>query len=286
MAEGNWRIDVGDADFEGEVVLRSREVPVVVDFWAPWCGPCRSLGPILERLADEHRGEFVLAKVDVDKSPATAQRFGVRSIPLVVALRDGEAVAEFTGAQPESAVRQFLARILPTAADKLAAEGDELAAAGHANAAEARYRGALAQEPRHGRALLGAARLLAERGEIDAALDHLARVSSPGGVGQEAERLAAELRTRAEPAANVEALRAKLARDPDDLGARLALGRALAARREYEPALAELLAVVERDREFEDQAARRAMLDVFEVLGRENPLTERFRAELARSLFR
>ena len=286
MAEGAYRSDVGDEDFERAVVERSREVPVVVDFWAPWCGPCRSLGPILDRLADEHRGEFVLAKVDVDRSPATAQRYAVRSIPLVLGLRDGEVVAEFTGAQPEGAVRQFLARLLPTESDKLAKEGDELAAAGHANAALERFRSALAQEPRHGRALLGAARLLAEAGDIDAALEHVARVTSPGSVGQEAERLAAELRTRAEPAADLGALRAKLARDPEDLAARLALGRALAARREYEPALQELLAVVERDREFEEQAARRAMLDVFEVLGREDPLTERFRAELARALYR
>lgn len=286
MAAATFRIDVGDADFEREVIERSGRVPVVVDFWAPWCGPCRTLGPILERLADEHGGAFVLAKVDVDRSPETAQRFAVRSIPLVVGLRSGEAVAEFTGAQPESAVRQFLARLLPSEADRLAVEGDELAQGGHANAAEERYREALAKDARNGRALVGLARLLAERDELPDALELLARVVSSGSVGQEAERLAAELRTRSEPAGDLGELRARVARDPRDLAGRLALGRALAARRDYEGALGELLGVVEADREFEDQAARRAMLDVFEVLGREHPLTERFRAELARALFR
>jgi putative thioredoxin len=280
------RIDVGDAAFEPEVLARSRSVPVVVDFWAPWCGPCRALGPLLERLADEHAGAFVLAKLDVDRAPAVAQRYGVRSIPLVLGFRDGAPVAEFVGAQPEAAVRQFLERLLPTAGDRLAAEGDELAAAGHENAAEERYREALGHEPRNGPALVGLARLLAERGTVAEALELLERVVPSGAVGAAAEQLAAQLRVRGEAPGDEAALRARVAARPDDLAAHLDLGRALAARGDYEAALAELLRVVEHDPQFAEQAARRAMLDVFGLLGRDHPLVERYRAELARALFR
>jgi putative thioredoxin len=279
----SWSIDVGDADFAREVVERSRTVPVVVDFWAPWCAPCRALGPLLERLADEHAGAFVLAKVNVDTAPAVAQAFGIRSIPAVKAFRDGAPVAEFVGAQPEPVVRQLLAAALPTEADRLARTA---AAAPDAAAAEAAYREALAADARHPGAMLGLARLLADRGDAAAALALLERVSPSSPLAKDAERLAAALRTRADGGGDETALRARVAADADDVATRLALGRALAANGRWEDALRELLEVVKRDRQLEDDAARRAMLDIFEVLGPGDPLTDRWRGELAKALFR
>jgi putative thioredoxin len=278
-------IDVGDADFEREVLARSEETPVVVDFWAPWCGPCRALGPLLERLASEHAGAFVLARVDTDQAPAVAQAFRIQSIPAVKAFRDGVVVAEFVGAQPETVVREFLRGVLPSDADRLAREGAAVAASGDGDAAEAKFRAALALEGRHARALVGLARILADRGAIAEATQLLERVAPSASVAGEAERLAAALRTGA-AAGDVDALRARLAAAPDDLAARLDLGRALAARGRHEEALAELLEVVRRDRSFADDAARRAMIDLFAVLGPDHPLTERYRSELAKSLFR
>ncbi len=282
MPESEWVVDVGDSDFETAVLERSATTPVVVDFWAPWCGPCRAIGPLLERLADEHRGAFILAKVNVDEAPAVAQAFGIQSIPAVKAFRDGMLAGEFVGAQPESTVRQLLALVLPTAADTLVS-----AAAGLPPAdAEAKLREALALEPRHAGALLGLARLLAARKETTEALRLLELVSPPSPLLADAERLAAELRTRGDGAGDEAALRARVAADPDDLQARLDLGRALAALGRHEDALAELLDLVKRDRQFGDDGARKAMVDLFAVLGSDHPLTDRFRGELAKALFR
>jgi putative thioredoxin len=275
-------LDVAEADFDREVVERSTTTPVVVDFWAPWCGPCRTLGPILERLAEEHAGAVVLAKVNVDEAPNLAARYRVQSIPAVKGFRDGELVAEFVGAQPESVVREFLTSLLPTDADRLVTDAVDLPAAD----AEARLREALDLEPRHERALLQLARRLSERGADADALDLLGRVLPHGPVAAEADRLAAILRTRLEGAGDEAALRARVGADPDDLRSRLDLGRALAARGRYEAALDELLDVVRRDVDFDDQAARKTMLDIFEVLGPHDMLTQRFRSALAQLLFR
>jgi len=244
-------VDVGDRDFEREVLERSRAVPVVVDFWAPWCGPCRTLGPVLEQLAREHAGAFVLAKVNVDEAPAVSQAFRIQSIPAVKGFRDGTLVAEFVGAQPEAAVRRFLDAVLPTAADRLARDGEACAA-----------------------------------GRDAEALPLLERISPTGPAAREAERLAAEIRMRAGATGDEAPLRARVTAAGTDLDARLQLGRLLAARQKYEDALAALLEVVRRDPRFADDAARKAMLDVFEVLGPEHPLTTQYRSELARALFR
>jgi putative thioredoxin len=281
-------LDVGDADFVHEVVEYSAEVPVIVDFWAPWCGPCRQLGPALERAVTEQRGAVRLAKVNVDESPQVARRFGVQSIPLVIAFKNGAPVADFVGAQPEPVLRRFVAGLLPSEADKLVSEAVELLKGGHSNAAEERLRSALAQDPRHPEALLALARVLGERGKAAEALALLELISAaPAQVEQAAEKLAAELRTAKDaPTADLAALRARAAAAPDDLTAKLELGRALAAAGRYEEALPVLLSIVERDKSFADEAPRKAMVDVFGLLGSDHPLVSEYRSALARVLFR
>jgi putative thioredoxin len=279
-----WIKDVTDASLDREVLQLSQQVPVVIDFWAPWCAPCRTLGPVLERLAEEYAGAFVLAKINVDENPGGATAFGIRSIPAVKAVQGGEVVDEFVGALPEPAVRQFLGRILPSDSDRLAAEGLGAERRGDRTGAAALYRRALEDDPNQPAARLGLGRLLSDS-DPEAALGELDRVLPATAERAEADRIAARLRLERGNGAGDAELRARVEREPNDLDARLRLARLLAAREEYEAALGHLLELVKRDRGYEDDAGRKSMLDIFQILGSGHPLTEKYRSELARLLF-
>ena len=277
--------DIAENEFEPQVVERSKQMPVVVDFWATWCEPCRTLGPLLERLATEYQGAFLLAKVNVDENPSLAAAFGVQSIPMVLGFRDGEVAAEFVGALPEDGVREFLSRLLPSVGELVAQEGDALRADGKTVEAEAAFRRALELDLRCDQALVGLASILSDRRDDTEALALLDRVSPDTPFRQEADRLAAAIRIRAAGTDDDGTLRERVSANPDDLEARFALAQALAASTRYDEALDEYLAITARDRAFQDGAARKAMLDIFELLGSGNEIAERYRAELAKVLF-
>jgi putative thioredoxin len=274
-------LDVSEQDFQQEVLDRSRTIPVVVDFWAPWCGPCRTLGPILERLAGQHAGEFQLVKLNTDENPRLAAQFRIQGIPAVKAFRDGRVVDEFVGALPEQQVKAWLAGILPTAADRLAKEGSELAGAGYANAAEDRFRQALAIDVNHPAAIAGLARILVARGETEEAKQLLRRMPAD----PEIAKLLAQLELQANGAADIDALRTQAEANPKDPAAAYELGAALAAAGDHGAALEALLASVRLDRHFEEDAARKAMLHIFQLLGDDHPLTGEYRRRLSSVLF-
>jgi putative thioredoxin len=272
--------DITTADFATAVLQRSQEVPVVVDFWAAWCGPCKVLGPLLERLTLEHDGAFELAKVDVDANQQLAVQFGVQGIPTVIAFHHGQPVAHFTGALPEPQLRAWIQQFLPTELDLKVDEARDAALGGDLDRAELLFREVLAEAADHQEAGTGLASLLIARGEQAEALIVLGKLTpSP-----EVDRLQAAARITASQDNDIPELERAVDADPNNPAPLLELAKALAGRGEYEPALDHLLRIVRAKREMKDEA-RKAMLDIFDVLGNEHPLTASYRRQLASALF-
>jgi putative thioredoxin len=272
--------DVDQAGFSVDVEERSRQVPVVVDFWAEWCTPCKVLSPALERAVEDQEGAVELAKVDVDANQQLAMRFGVQGIPTVVAFRNGEPVSRFTGALPEQAVRQWVEQLLPSDVDRAVDLARQMALDGDSAEAEAVLRTALQTEPSHIEAGTALASILIADSRPAEAEDVLARLSPTPEVTQ----LLAVARLQAGGTEDLAALLDR-ARQPDAAdGVRLEAGRGLAAQGRSADALEFLLSVVEEKGETAEEA-RQSMLDLFNVLGADHPLTADYRKRLAAAIF-
>ena len=274
--------DVTDADFEQAVIARSGEVPVLVDFWAPWCGPCRKLGPVLEKLAQEMAGAFVLAKLDSDQNPVAATRYQVRGIPHVILFVNGAVAGQFVGALPEAQVRAFLRKHCPSPADALIAEGRRHLAQGDQAAAREALEQALAMAPESSAVHLELARLALGRRDLDAVDAHLGHIPPLADEHEAGAHLrqAAALVREAAAVGSRQVVQARVDAAPDDLEARFALGVHLLAEARYREALEALVAVAEQDRKWRDEAARKAMLTVFGLVGVRDPLSNEYRRKL------
>ena len=274
-------IDSTDATFQKDVIERSHELPVIVDCWAPWCGPCRVLGPILEKLAYERDGQVQLVKVNTDENPQVAQALQVQGIPAVFAFAGGRVISQFVGAQPEERVREFFDALIPSEADLKAAEGYRMLQQNQIPIARLHFQAALEENPDHEPAGVGLAALLAGIGETDQAQELANRwpenPTSKGILASLALREAIE-------GFNHDQIRARAAASPEDAEARYRHGCLLALEGQWQQAMDALLESVRIDRPANDEAARKRLLDIFSVLG-DQPAVAEYRRRLGSLLF-
>jgi putative thioredoxin len=277
-------IDVSEATFQAEVIERSKEMPVLVDFWAPWCGPCRVLKPVLERLAEQYGGKFRLAKINSDENQRLSTEYGVRSIPNVKAFVDGKLADEFLGAQPESAVREFIDGLLPTAEDLLRKEARALVERGDLQGALALLERAAGSERHDDHVLADQAAVLLALGRLDEARAAAARMGPLASQDPEISALLAQLQFADAGSEDLPALRRRVAADPADLEVRLRLAKREVAAKNYEAGLEQLLEIIRRDRKWNNDAGRKTMLSVFDLLGGGSELVSKYRRLLAAAL--
>jgi putative thioredoxin len=282
----DWIIETTDAGFEQDVIERSKEIPVVVDFWAEWCQPCRLLTPMLEKLVDEFAGKFVLAKANTDQMQVVAQHFRIGGIPAVYGFRDGELLDFFVGVLPERQIKSWLEQLLPTAAEQRVAEASEIVQT-NPDGAERMYREALELDSKLRKATIGLAAMLLPQGRLDACRELIEELEQQGFLEPEAERIKArlQLHSRAREVGTVDDCRAAAEVEPDKPELKLKLAESLAAVGEYEEALRISLGLVQEHKQEFGEPAREIMVDVFQLLPSDSELTSNFRRRLAAALY-
>ena len=299
-ASGNSALikDSSLTTFAADVLDASMEAPVIVDFWAPWCGPCKQLTPLLEKAVTDAKGKVRLVKVNIDENPEIAQQLRIQSIPTVYAFRNGQPVDGFMGAIPESQVKQFVQGLVAGAGGAPAEpEGPDidgaLTLAAQALAAKdlptaAHIFGEILQaEPGHPKAVAGLARCYLESGDLDRAKKTLGLVRPDGQADEAIRAVEAELalKEKAANAGDVGPLKARIAANPGDLKARFQLAAVLDAKGERDEAINELLEIVKRDRKWSEEAAKKQLLTLFEAMGPMDPRTIQARRRLSSLLF-
>jgi putative thioredoxin len=277
MKPSEYIVEVSEVDFEYEVIAYSQQTPVVVDFWAEWCGPCRTLGPILEKLAEEAAGNFRLAKINVDENPNLSIRYNVRSIPAVKAFRHGQVVSEFVGVQPESRIREFIRALAPSKADLTLEKAKNLLTMNQWLNAETAFRQVLKESPESSEALLGLSKSLLAEGHFEEAVEILDNFPP-------SRELATAESLRPLAKAMQEILGKKVIIE-DPLDAIFSNAIHLVARGNLPAAIDGLLDILRKEKHYNQDRARLVLLGLLEILGDENPLNRQYRNELASVLF-
>ncbi|WP_068878178.1 MULTISPECIES: co-chaperone YbbN [unclassified Phenylobacterium] len=280
--------DATDASFIADVVEASKTTPVIVDFWATWCGPCRQLGPALEKAVLAAKGAVKLVKVDIDKNPAYAGQLRVQSIPAVFAFVDGRPVDGFMGALPDSQVKQFVDRLAKQGGaspiDELLSMAKESLELGDAGGAAQAYAQALQMDPANVKAIGGMARVLQQAGDLDQARQVL-DMAPPDAKDPDIDAVRAALALADQAPSETAEFEARILADADDHEARLEYAKALAASGQMHEAVDQLIESIRRDREWNDQAARKQLLTIFEAAGPMSDVAKQGRRKLSTILF-